>query len=306
MKKRLLTTLTLVTLLLSLPSTVYAITEAEVEAVGKEAAAGNVFIWVLCAVGFLKISQKIDSFMSSLGINVGNTGGSMMAEMIIAARGLSMAKGIPGGGFFTGGTSRGVNAQGASFMTGGLVGAVGRQFTQKAMGAMTGHSNNPISRKAFEASLKKGGSFANNVTSAVAQGNINYTGSMTGAGAASALSSYMGQIDMEDAPSYSDVEIGGGRIMGTETSVDHPNGTAFGMYNANQYMAPEGDYETVTTADNSVWYKQYATDAVERTPYMTAEGQIEYRENIVQRLPNSPRRKDRITHLLQARPVLLL
>ena len=294
MKKRLLTTLTLVTLLLSLPSTVYAITEAEVEAVGKEAAAGNVFIWVLCAVGFLKISQKIDSFMSSLGINVGNTGGSMMAEMIIAARGLSMAKGIPGGGFFPGGTSRGVNAQGASFMTGGLVGAVGRQFTQKAMGAMTGHSNNPISRKAFEASLKKGGSFANNVTSAVAQGNINYTGSMTGAGAASALSSYMGQIGMEDAPSYSDVEIGGGRIMGTETSVDHPNGTAFGMYNANQYMAPEGDYETVTTADNSVWYKQYATDAVERTPYMTAEGQIEYRENIVQRLPNSPRRKDRM------------
>ena len=62
MKKRLLTTLTLVTLLLSLPSSVYAITEAEVESVGKEAAAGNVFIWVLCAVGFLKISQKIDSF----------------------------------------------------------------------------------------------------------------------------------------------------------------------------------------------------------------------------------------------------
>ena len=58
MKKRLLTTLTLVTLL-TLPSSVYAITEAEVEAVGKEAAAGNVFIWVLCAVGFLKISQKI-------------------------------------------------------------------------------------------------------------------------------------------------------------------------------------------------------------------------------------------------------
>lgn len=294
MKKRLLTTLTLVTLLLSLPSSVYAITEAEVEAVGKEAAAGNVFIWVLCAVGFLKISQKIDSFMSSLGINVGNTGGSMMAEMVIAARGFSMAKGLSGGGFFPGASSRGAHTQGASFMSGGLVGAVGRQFTQKAMGAMTGHSNNPISRKAFEASLKKGGAFANNVTSAVAQGNINYTGSMTGAGAASALSSYMGQIGMEDAPSYSDVEIGGGRIMGTETSVDHPNGTAFGMYNANQYMAPEGDYETVTTADNSVWYKQYATDAVERTPYMTAEGHIEYRENIVQRLPNSPKRKDRM------------
>lgn len=294
MRKRQLLILILCTLFLSLPSTVYAITEADVEAVGKEATAGNLFIWILCAVGFLKISQKIDSFMSSLGINVGNTGGSMMAEMLIAARGLSMAKGFRGGGFSAGSAVSNALANGASFMTGGLAGTVGRQITQKAIGAMTGHSNNPISRKAFEASLKKGGSFANNVTSAVAQGNINYTGSMKGAEAASALSSYMGQIGMEDAPAYSDVEIGGGRIMGTETSVEHPNGTSFGMYNANQYMAPEGNYETVTTADNSVWYKQYASDAVERTPYMTSEGQIAYREKIVQRLPNAPRRKDRI------------
>ena len=30
------------------------------------------------------------------------------------------------------------------------------------------------------------------------------------------------------------------------------------MYNTEQYMAPEGNYETVTTADNATWYKQYA------------------------------------------------
>ena len=62
--------------------------------------------------------------------------------------------------------------------------------------------------------------------------------------------------------------------MGTETSVEHPNGTAFGMYHADQYMAPEGSYETVTMADNSTWYRQYATDTVERTPYMTGEGKM--------------------------------
>ena len=80
--------------------------------------------------------------------------------------------------------------------------------------------------------------------------------------------------------------------MGTETSVEHPNGTAFGMYHADQYMAPEGSYETVTMADNSTWYRQYATDTVERTPYMTGEGKIAYHENLVQKLPNMPKRKD--------------
>ena len=50
---------------------VLAVTEDEVAAHGKEATAGSIFIWFLCAIAFLKISQKIDSFMSSLGINVG-------------------------------------------------------------------------------------------------------------------------------------------------------------------------------------------------------------------------------------------
>ena len=162
------------------------------------------------------------------------------------------------------------------------------------MHTMTGQASNPISRRAFESSLKKGGDFANNVTGAVAQGNINYTGSMTGPQAAQALSSYLGQTGIPDAPSFSNVEIGGGRIMGTETSAAYPNGTEFGMYNADQYMAPEGNYETVTAADNTTWYKQYAVDTVDRTPYMTGEGKIAYHENIVQKLPNMPKRKDRV------------
>lgn len=214
--------------------------------------------------------------MSSLGINVGHTGGSMMAELMIAARGITSAKNMVGGSSFRGGSFRAGGNSGSinnsGFMSGGLAGAVGRQFTQSAMNTMTGHTSNPISRRAFESSVKKGGDFANNVTGAVAQGNINYTGSMTGTQASQALSSYMRHTGITDAPNFSNVEIGGGRITGTETSVDHPNGTPFGMYHADQYMAPEGNYETVTAADNSTWYKQYATDTVERTPYLTGEG----------------------------------
>ena len=117
---------------------------------------------------------------------------------------------------------------------------------------------------------------------------------MTGPQAAQALSSYLGQTGMTDAPSFSDVEIGGGRIMGTETSISYPNGTSFGMYNADQYMAPEGNYETIIAADNTTWYKQYAADTVDRVPYMTSEGKIAYHENIVQKLPDMPKRKERV------------
>lgn len=74
----------------SFPVFAAELTEAEVEQAvanqGKEAVTGNIFIWFLCAIAFLKVSQKIDSFMASLGINVGNTGGNMMAELLIAGK----------------------------------------------------------------------------------------------------------------------------------------------------------------------------------------------------------------------------
>lgn len=48
----------------------FALTESDVQsqvsASGKEGVAGNLFVWFLCAVAFLKISQKIDSFMQAL------------------------------------------------------------------------------------------------------------------------------------------------------------------------------------------------------------------------------------------------
>ena len=221
----------------------------------------------------------------------------MLAELMVAAKGLSSVKNVSKGGNFHGGSihAGGSNSfSNASLFSGGLAGAVGRQFTQSAVQTVTGQKSNPISSKVFESSVQKGGDFANNVTSAVAQGSINYTGTMQGSQAASALTSYMGQAGVADAPVFSSVEIGGGRIMGTETSAQYPNGTEFGMYHAEQYMPPDGNYETIQTADQATWYRQYAADTVERTPYMTGEGKIAYHENIVQKLPNPPKRKDRI------------
>lgn len=279
----------------------FAMTESEVQAQvdahGKEAVTGNVFIWFLCAIAFLKVSQKIDSFMSSLGINVGHTGGSMLGEAMIAARGIASARNFAGGGGH-GGNGGGSSGGGTTFMSGGLAGVVSRSFTNSAVKKATGSSGGGLGGKMYDASVSKGGGFANSVIGKVATGNISSTGSMTGKGAEDALMSYMGYTALEkgaaDIPSYSNVEIGGGRIMATETSAEHPEGIAIGMYHTDQYMAPSGDYSTVTAVDGTTWYKQYAADTVQRTPYKAPDNTIAYKESIVKKLPDPPRRKDRV------------
>lgn len=304
MKKRnkillMLAVMLLMVCMFSVPA--FAMTESEVQAQvdahGKEAVTGNVFIWFLCAIAFLKVSQKIDSFMSSLGINVGHTGGSMLGEAMIAARGIASARNIAGGGGH-GGNGGGSSGGGTAFMSGGLAGVVSRSFTNSAVKKATGSSGGGLGGKMYDASVSKGGGFANSVIGKVATGNISSTGSMTGKGAEDALMSYMGYTALEkdaaDIPSYSNVEIGGGRIMATETSAEHPEGIAIGMYHTDQYMAPSGDYSTVTAVDGTTWYKQYAADTVQRTPYKAPDNTIAYKESIVKKLPDPPRRKDRV------------
>lgn len=294
---------------------VFAMTESEVQAqvdaVGREAVTGNVLIWFLCAIAFLKVSQKIDSFMSSLGINVGHTGGSMLAEAMVAARGIGGMKNFPsrhfGGGHSK--VSSHTNAASKGFMSGGLAGIVGSRITNSAIKSATASSHTGSSHSSgkpgggigshiFASSVSKGGNFANNVIGTVATGNLADLGFMSGPEASQALQSYLGYTALGEnapqVPSFSDVEIGGGRITGTETSEEHPQGIAFGMYHAAQYAAPEGSYTTIQAADGSSWYKQYAQDAVDKTPYMAPDGSIAYKESIVKKLPQPPKRRERM------------
>ena len=96
MRKRFFLNCLLILVLIAVMSTsAFAISESDVEsavsASGKEAVSGNVLVWFLCAIAFLKVSQKIDSFLSSLGLNVGHTGGSMLSEAMIAMRAINTA-----------------------------------------------------------------------------------------------------------------------------------------------------------------------------------------------------------------------
>ena len=286
-------------LLFTLPT--FALTESEVQAevdkVGKEAVTGNVLVWFLCAIAFLKVSQKIDGFMSSLGINVGHTGGSMLAEAIIAARGVGMVGSFAGGkGFSFGGFGRGGSGTSGGFIfKGGLAGMVGRGVTGSAVKYANGTKDGGLGGKLFDSSIAKGGSFANNVIGNIANGDIRSTGTISGEGANEALMSYLGYTALgegaENVPSFSNVEIGGGRITGTEISGEYSDGIGFAMYSADKYDAPEGNYSTVTTADGSQWYKQYAQDTIVQHPFAHPDGYVDRGEGIEKRMPKPPNRK---------------
>lgn len=519
--------------------TVYGVTEEEVQQQvteqGKEAAAGNVLIWFLCAVAFLKVSQKADSFMSSLGVNVGKTGGSLLAEVMIATRGISKAMNQFGG--HSGGIGSQKSGGSDWALSGGLSGVVGRHFSQSAAENVTGQKDtvmSSVARAVYDNSIAEGGAFANSVVSSIAHGGIGQNGSMKGQEAATAFRSYMGlnhvenekfdridsnnnnpissskytdtgqetvpdgeipfdtssmeydgnnsngtdlsqlenrmdeyspietkgdsivsdtsgdnvdRIDDRDpisvpfvsdisqengvlssaqiiqdsmqetssdstgqassadwlqdspvvaetmgtysnrssvssdtnttqivsseesifvdatgensihntttepladtletsagnfgvsetgyqesvtvlesqdsssgmmqaetmqtmplqtepfesnhsiAPQYTDMEIGGGRITGVETSPKHPNGIKFAMYSADKYTTPDTDFNVVKAVDGSKWYHQYAKNTVEKTPFMKPDGKIGYDESLVKKLPPAPKRKDRI------------
>lgn len=212
--------------------TVFAVSEgelqAQVEAAGKETVSGNVLIWFLCAIAFLKVSQKIDSFMSALGINVGHTGGSMLAEAMIAAKGIGSVRNFSSH-YFGGGKSGhsshvdSGSSAGSGFLAGGLAGVVSRSVTQSAVKSAVSPSSSAASGNSrtggglsglaetaaagigghlYSASVSKGGDFANDVIGTVAAGAISSTGSITGEKAEQALYSYMGYAELENGAEH--------------------------------------------------------------------------------------------------------
>ena len=67
MKKTLFTLFTAVSLALLYCPAAFALTEDEaaaaVDAQGKDAISGNLFLWLLCAIAFLKVATKLDGIL---------------------------------------------------------------------------------------------------------------------------------------------------------------------------------------------------------------------------------------------------
>lgn len=172
-----------------------AVSEADVEATvasqGKEAVSGNLFVWFLCAIAFLKVSTKIDGILQAMGLGVGRAPGSIPAEAFMALRGMQAGKAILSGQM-PGAGSRGAAGAGAtSAFSGGLAGMVSSKLETDTAASMSGSGGgvtSGIGVSLYKSTLGQDNGFASRVIGSVATGHT--PGAIHGAAAEEAMQGY--------------------------------------------------------------------------------------------------------------------
>ena len=172
-----------------------AVSEADVEAAvasqGKEAVSGNLFVWFLCAIAFLKVSTKIDSILQAMGLGVGRAPGSILAEAFMALRGMQAGKAILSGQMPGAGGRGAAGAGAASAFSGGLAGMVSSKLETDTAASMSGSGGgvtSGIGASLYKSTLGQDNGFASRVIGSVATGQT--PGAIHGAAAEEAMQSY--------------------------------------------------------------------------------------------------------------------
>ena len=243
---------------------------------------GSVFLWLFCALAFLKTAQKCDSYLAAMGLNVAQTGSSMAMEMVMAARVLS---GLGGGAksagsvFRSGGSgassaATGAGAAASSFSAGFASKFKGNSYVRDAVvegGSRMGLGGSVgfVGRAFGGIAARNGAVLTGESISSVASRPEAVSGAIAGDIADRSLQNYMPQLTNY---SLAGTQITGGHIhtVATRKAVepgpegspaegaawDQPQSPAqVDYYSASQYEAPEGPYSLVTAADGSAWYQ---------------------------------------------------
>lgn len=205
MKKTLFSLFTAVSLALLYCPAAFALTEDEaaaaVDAQGKDAVSGNLFLWLLCAIAFLKVSTKLDGILHSLGIGVSRSPGSMLSEALLAFRGFEIGKAFMGLGAAKAADSTATaKATPGNTFAGGLSGMVSRHVQQSTASSISGQSGGigtSLGCAMYHNSLGKDGGFASKVIGSIATGQT--SGSITGDSAVEALNGYFSGTSDADA-----------------------------------------------------------------------------------------------------------
>ena len=254
---------------------------------------GSVFLWLFCALAFLKTAQKFDSYLAAMGLNVAQTGSSMAMEMVMAARVLS---GLGGGAKSAGTVFRTVGSAASSAATGAGAAATsfsagfaskfkGNSYVRDAVvegGSRMGLGGSVgfVGRAFGGIAARNGAVLTGESISSVASRPEAVSGAIAGDIADRSLQNFMPQLSNY---SLAGTQITGGHIHTTATSqafqeaaeqegptvptpapgeegtavqAAHPTGPSqIDYYSAEQYEAPEGPYSVVTAADGSAWYQ---------------------------------------------------
>lgn len=248
---------------------------------------GSVFLWLFCALAFLKTAQKFDSYLAAMGLNVAQTGSSMAMEMVMAARVLS---GLGGGAksagsvFRSGGAAAssaatGAGAAASSFSAGFASKFKGNSYVRDAVvegGSRMGLGGSVgfVGRAFGGIAARNGAVLTGESISSVASRPESVSGAIAGDIADRSLQNFMPQLSNY---SLAGTQITGGHIHtvatskaaeakseGVPTEGVSGEGAAWyqsqgpaqvDYYSASQYEAPEGPYSVVTAADGSTWYQ---------------------------------------------------
>lgn len=254
---------------------------------------GSVFLWLFCALAFLKTAQKFDSYLAAMGLNVAQTGSSMAMEMVMAARVLS---GLGGGAksagsvFRTAGsaassTVTGAGAAASSFSAGFASKFKGNSYVRDAVvegGSRMGLGGSVgfVGRAFGGIAARNGAVLTGESISSVASRPEAVSGAIAGDIADRSLQNFMPQLSNY---SLAGTQITGGHIHTTATGMAaqeaveqdcptvptpaageegaavqtaQPTGPSqLDYYSADQYEAPEGPHAVITAADGSTWYQ---------------------------------------------------
>ena len=221
---------------------------------------GSVFLWLFCAIAFLKTAQRFDSYLSSIGLNVAQTGSGLGMELLVAARVLTSA----GGGFMKAGHAfAGTGVAGAS---GGFMAGLANKFsgnsyvrdavTQGGQKMGMGGSIGFFGRMVGGVAARNGATLNSNSISSVATKPPKVSGKIGGEIADRSLGNYMPHLQGKN---LTGTEISGGKITTNAIGADGKQ-TALGLFNAEQFEKPQGPHSIVSATDGSQWY-QMATGA---------------------------------------------
>lgn len=225
---------------------------------------GSIFLWLFCALAFLKTAQKFDSYLASIGLNAAQTGSNLGMEIIAVSRVIGGAAGNiktagkvfggagtvkPSGGIFAGFANRftgnsyvrdAVVSGGTKMGAGGITGFVGRAFGSLA--------------------AKNGATLSGKSISSVANKLPMNSDTIAGYIANRSLENFMPHLKGKN---LSDTNITGGKITGKIKNADGSE-TLFGLYSADQYNMPNSPHNIVTASDGGKWY-QMASGAISQS-----------------------------------------
>ena len=221
---------------------------------------GSVFLWLFCALAFLKTAQKFDSYMAAMGLNVAQTGSSMGMELLMAAKvisGMGHSAKSAGSVFGKGGSAAtGTGAAASGFAAGFASKFKGNSYvrdavidggTRMGMGGSVGF----VGRIFGGMAARNGAALTSESISSVAARPAEAVGTIAGEIADRSLGNYMPQFMGQ---TLKGTQISGGHISTTATGADGKT-SSVEMFNTAQFEKPTDPHSIVTAADGSTWYQ---------------------------------------------------